>query len=209
MSSTRRADEHTADQHADAGRGRAQQEAEGEADEADAGRVDDSADDHVEGVGERAVALAAVDRLAEDDRGSDGDAAMANTEAASTADFARRTEVRRPTAANVVRIMPVVYSPATNSTPRTPTMSWPSAMPARARSSGSSARRRARGLAGSATTEKIMPNTTMTTPAASSVNIVERTERNLIHSPRATRRADRPVGGGAVASIVTGSSPCR
>ena len=125
---------------------------------------------------------------------------MANTEAASTADFAHSTLVRRPTAANVVRIRPVEYSPATISTPRTPTIISPSAMPARARSIGSVSR--AAGPAASpdsATAEKIMPNTTVTTPAASRVSRVERTDQNLIHSPRIdVPGADPSVGWWAV-----------
>jgi hypothetical protein len=42
----------------------------------------------------------------------------------NTTVLAARTCSRRGTAANVERIMPVPYSPVTNRTPRTPTISW-------------------------------------------------------------------------------------
>lgn len=49
--------------------------------------------------------------------------AVSATEPNTTA-FAPRTGQRRGTAANVERIMPVPYSPVTNSTPSTPMNSW-------------------------------------------------------------------------------------
>jgi hypothetical protein len=45
--------------------------------------------------------------------------------ATNTSSFAHRTGSRLGTAARVDRIIPVLYSPVTNRTPRAPMSSWP------------------------------------------------------------------------------------
>ena len=102
---------------------------------------------------------------------------------------------------------PVEYSPAVMSTPRIPTMSWLRLIAPRLIESGLLSAMPGGPLTPPsfpADTAKIAPKITVTRAAEISVTVVERTERNLIHSPRATLRwVAAEVGLVAMVEVIT------
>ena len=110
-----------------------------------------------------------------------------------TAALAASTARRRGTAANVVRIRPVLYSVLKASTPSTPTASTAYSRLSRPGSSGSAANPLPPwpGALASVNATRTLMATGVTT-ATSRVQNVERTERNLIHSQPITSRARTP-----------------
>src|SRR4029450_3279322 len=105
---------------------------------------------------------------------------------ANTIVLPHSTGSRRGTAVKLVRIRPVAYSPATSSTPRTPTAIAASWTPVRLTAVGS----KAAGSAGGRATRSRQyrtPKPTIETTVTSSDQAVEGSERSLVHSEWTTR----------------------
>ena len=114
----------------------------------------------------------------------------ANATPAKTPSFAHSTGSRRGTAVSEERIIPVLYSPLISSTPSTPIASWENRMPFRLVVIGlklalSAALKVWYWLAVTAVISAPIPM--VSTTAVSSVHIVERSDRNLVHSDSRTR----------------------
>src|SRR5664279_3692187 len=109
-----------------------------------------------------------------------------NTVPANTASFPHNMGSRLGTTVREERIIPVLYSPVISSTPRTPTASWAKNVPVRdvemAVAPGSNPVAWLAVMAAN-----IAPRPIINTTAISSVETVDRRERNLVHSDNRTR----------------------
>src|SRR4051812_48430901 len=121
------------------------------------------------------------------------------TTTVNVATLAARTVTRRGVAPRVARICPVAYSEVIISTPRTPTAICARNSPLRLKDVGSK-RRRWAGVSVSQLftweTPTRMPKPIVTPTVTTSVHIVDRTERILVHSARVTARRTRRDEGG-------------
>jgi hypothetical protein len=112
---------------------------------------------------------------------------MTSVMVAKTATFAANNQDRRGTAANESRIVPVLYSALTTSTPSTPIASWAKSRPERLDLVGSKVNCAAtdRDENRDALAEvTIAPKPTPMKTVINKVQSVERTERNFVHSER-------------------------
>ncbi len=112
-----------------------------------------------------------------------------NASAVATASLLNRKTPRLGTAASEARIIPVLYSFDTTSTPNTIIASWPRLVPAKLMNVGSKeSLSRSLRLSNSFfdSAEISMPRAMVTITAVDSVHTVDATDRILVHSARTT-----------------------
>src|ERR1700758_837452 len=134
----------------------------------------------------------------------------ARTTPAKTPSLAHRTGRRRGTTVSEDRIMPVPYSPLIVRTPSTPKAMTAKVVPARLTETGSKEARCAAlnvwyWLA--LTAENSAPMPIISTSAVNRVHMVDRRERNFVHSERRTRacvtfRTGTPAAGAEVETLI-------
>ena len=120
------------------------------------------------------------------------------------------TGSRAGTAAKLVRIVPVAYSPVISSAPSTPMASWARLMPLRLIAVGSKLAMAAGSCGGLVTRTPAYsaPMPTISTAATSSDQALEGRVRSLVHSERITRAwvtrwsSREAVGAGAVGTVM-------